>query len=235
MRNAFPIIFLAFALTAFTAQSCIPSIGSNKSEEKEHSSDSDDNGDHDSDPSTSAADKEDNPFAQLNKLADQLQESNTGAAEPINFREFKKSLPERLMGLDRKESSGETTGAMGFKVSTAKAIYRGDDGETLNVEITDVAGVGAAFLGMGLAAWATVEVDKETESGYERTTTFEGHKAFEKFDNNTERGEFAVIVEDRVIVSVKGRKVSMKKLKNAAEDIVDDIEDIAEKAAKSAE
>ena len=235
MRNALQPTFIALMLFAFLSQACLPNFGSNKSEEEEIESyeDSNDQGSQDADPNTSAADKSDNPFAQLNQLADQLQEGNANTPDPINFRELKKALPERLIGLDRKESSGETTGAMGFKISTAEATYRGDDDELLNVKISDVAGVGAALMGVGFAAWATMEVDRETESGYERTTTFEGHKAFEKYNNKTERGEFSVIVENRVIVEVKGRYISIKDLKKATEKVVDDIEDAAEDAVEA--
>jgi type II secretory pathway pseudopilin PulG len=42
---------------------------------------------------------------------------------------------------------------------------------------------------MGLAAWSIAEVDKETATGYEKTTKIDGNKAYEKYDNDQKDGE----------------------------------------------
>ena len=136
--------------------------------------------------------------------------------EPVNFREIKKILPESLAGFDLEKSEGQTSGAMGFKISTVKAEYEDGDG-SFDLEIIDVAGIGALVTGM--AAWANFDVDKESDDGYERTTTINGYKAYEKYNQRRERGEINLLIEDRFIISLKGRGVSERQLRQALDDI----------------
>lgn len=137
--------------------------------------------------------------------------------QPVNFRELKKAMPDNIAGLERTSNSGETTGAMGFKVSTAKSKYVDGD-KNIKVEITDVAGFGGALL--GLASWSQLEVDKESDDGYERTTTFNGHKAYEKYDGNRKRGELKLLFKERVVVQVTGRGIEMDDLKESTTKII---------------
>ena len=46
---------------------------------------------------------------------------NIEGKEPINFRDLKKALPRNLAGVDFEESEGQTTGILGFKISTTTA------------------------------------------------------------------------------------------------------------------
>lgn len=72
---------------------------------------------------------------------------------------------------------------------------------------------------MGMAAWSMAEVDKETKSGYEKTTRINGMKAYEKYDNDGKDGEINVIVADRFVVNVKGRNVTMDQIRNTLDDL----------------
>ncbi len=144
--------------------------------------------------------------------------------QPVNFRELKKVMPDNIAGLERTSNTGETTGAMGFKVSTAKSKYVDGD-QNIKVEVTDVAGFGGALL--GLASWSQLEVDKETDDGYERTTTFNGHKAYEKYDGKRKRGELKLLFNDRVVVQVTGRGVEMDDLKASTTKIIKGLEGVS--------
>lgn len=151
----------------------------------------------------------------LQEAMEEVQKALEGAGEAkevVDFRELKALLPESLAGLSRTSHTGEKAGAMGFKMSTASAEYREGDKE-MDVAIVDFAGVGAAMA--GVAAWATVEVDRETEEGYERTTMIEGYKGYEKYDRKNKSGQASVIVGSRFIVTVEGRNVSEKELSEA--------------------
>ncbi len=141
---------------------------------------------------------------------------NIEGKEPINFRDLKKALPRNLAGVDFEESEGQTTGILGFKISTVEATYQEDDA-TFEVTIVDVAGVGKLVKSM--AKWTEFEVDKETRNGYERTTEIEGHPALEKYDSQREKGETSVLVNDRFIISIKGKGVSERQMRNAVDDI----------------
>ncbi|HEB62347.1 MAG TPA: hypothetical protein ENI82_04260 [Bacteroidetes bacterium] len=130
--------------------------------------------------------------------------------ELTNFRELKKLMPDEIAGIEQSSNTGETSGAFGFKVSTAKAKYEDGD-QWVEIEIVDGAGIGFAMLGM--AAWTATEIDRETDDGYEKTTTFEGYKAYEKWNEKRQKAELAFLVNDRYIISVNARNVPMKKLK----------------------
>jgi roadblock/LC7 domain-containing protein len=104
---------------------------------------------------------------------------------------------------------------MGFKISTAEGRYRDDNG-SIEVNIIDVAGTGAL---MGMAAWSMIDMDKETDDSYEKTTKYKGNKAYEKYDSKNKDGEMAVIVGNRFVVTVKGNNVEFDKIKATLDDI----------------
>lgn len=159
-----------------------------------------------------------NGLEALQKLGEEAERmSKEGPKETVDPKLLKELLPADADGLKRKEASSEKSAAMGFGVSTAKASYRDDNGQDIDVNITDVAGMGVAL--MGMAAWSMASIDKETETGYEKTTEYKGHKAFEKYDTQSKNGEISVIVANRYIVQVEGRDVDMDKIKSVLDDI----------------
>jgi hypothetical protein len=152
----------------------------------------------------------------LQNVADEAEKmAKDGPKEVVDAKALKELLPADADGLPRTEASSEKTGAMGFKISTANAKYRDGD-SSIEVSIVDVAGTGAI---MGMAAWAMVDIDKEDGSGYEKTTKYKDHKAFEKYNTNDKDGEIAVLLANRFVVSVKGNNVSMDKIKATLDDI----------------
>ena len=144
----------------------------------------------------------------MKELANQAEEmQKKGPVATVDFRTLKELLPAEADGLARKEATGEKNGAAGFTVSTANGKYENEDGsETIDLSIID-AGGGAML--MGLAAWSMIEVDKETENGYEKTSTIGDNKSYEKYDTKDKDGEINLLVNKRFIVTAKGRGVSM--------------------------
>jgi len=136
--------------------------------------------------------------------------------EPINFREIKKVLPNRLAGMTMEDTEGQTRGFLGFKMSTVKGIYQSDDGQ-LNVKIVDVAGAGK--LVSKVANWTDLDVDKESKDGYERTTVIDGYQAYEKYDSRRQKGQVALLVDDRFIIDIQGKNITERQLRDAMNDI----------------
>ncbi|QMW06275.1 transposase [Spirosoma foliorum] len=154
----------------------------------------------------------------LKEMASQAEEmGKKGPVETVDFRKLKELLPSDADGLARKEATGEKNGTAGFTVSTATGKY-GNDDNSENIELAIIDGGGSAMM-IGLAAWSMLEIDKETENGYEKTTKMGDNKAYEKYDNASKDGEIAVLVNKRFIVSAKGHGISMDKIKAALEDI----------------
>ena len=149
----------------------------------------------------------------FSEMQEQAEKQKNLKVEPVDFRKLRDLLPEAVGNLERTEIEGQKGGAMGMSVSSSEAVYAGEEGRRLTVKLTDMGNVsGLAMMGLG---WAMIEIDKETSSGYERTTEYEGHKAHEKYDRDRERGEMQAVVAGRFVVEVEGRGVEMETVKAA--------------------
>ena len=155
------------------------------------------------------------------------------SVEPVDFRALKELLPETVAGWQRIEHEGQRSAAAGFTVSNASALYQPESGgyTTINIEITDTGGLGGVA-GMGMAAWLSMDVDRETDDGYERTTEYDGHPAYESFqarDGEIGSAQLNIVVEKRFIVQLSGADVSMEAVKNAAAQLdLDRLADLAD-------
>ncbi|MBI2571424.1 MAG: hypothetical protein HYV63_30825 [Candidatus Schekmanbacteria bacterium] len=150
-------------------------------------------------------------------LAQAMQQMNqaigqAAAVEPVDFRELKALMPETAAGLTRRSATGEKSAAFGMKISKVDAAYQAQGGGSAEVTVTDM-GTASGFAAVGAMAWTMVDIDRETETGYERTTTIGGHKGFERFENGSQSGNVQVFVASRFLVEVKGRGLSMENLK----------------------
>jgi len=153
----------------------------------------------------------------VNSLKDAFTTKKDGKEiEVVDFRELKKLMPDRISGMKQTSSTGEKTGMLGFKFATAQAEYEDGD-QSLDMSITDVAGIG--ILTASMAAWTNMDMDRETENGYERTTKIDGHPAFEKWDGDRKRGELSVFVDDRFIITIEGQNIAEKDLRKALDGI----------------
>lgn len=135
--------------------------------------------------------------------------------EPVDFRLLKSLLPESLPGMKRTSATGEKNAAMGINVSKAEAEYQaeGEKGR-IDLNITDMGSM-SGLAAMAAFGWAMTEIDRETDSGYEKTSTYGGFKAFEKYNKSNQDGEIQVLVGNRFSVEVKGYEVTMDQVKAA--------------------
>jgi len=212
-----PYTLLSFLiLCLFALWSC--GSGGDASTEKENSSTtSSDDGN-----SESSEEEQSGPFAAMEKAMKEVEsalEVSGGKVEPIDFRTLKEMLPETAAGLPRKSSEGEKAGTMGIKISTANADYSSEEGDkSLEISITDM-GYLSNTVALATAGWLMAEIDRETDNEYEKTTTFGGYKAFEKYNSQYNDGSLAVLVGERFIVQIDGNGVSMDEIKAAMEAI----------------
>ena len=138
--------------------------------------------------------------------------------ETVDFRRLRDLLPESASGIERTDASGERQAMGGFSVSQASGTYR-DEQRSLEIKIVD-AGAAGSFMALG-AVWMMAEVDRESSTGFERTTRFQGYPAFEKYDESGRRtgGKIEMVVGDRFFVTVEGRHVSMEEIRAAAGEL----------------
>jgi hypothetical protein len=105
---------------------------------------------------------------------------------------------------------------LGIQVSSTKAIYRGDGGQLLELEITDVGGASAL---MSMASWAAGEQDTQNANGFERSYRENGRMVHEVWDNGRMYGEYGVLIGNRFLVEISGEGNSINDLKGALSEI----------------
>lgn len=186
---------------------CIVGCGLDTSESSSSSSSSSD----DEKNIANAVEKSKNALQDL--LSDGKEDGKT--TEVINWRELKELLPNKINGLKLEDTEGQTTGMMGFKISNTKGVYKDDDSR-MNITVIDFGGVG--FLTKQFASWTELEIDSDTSEGYQRTIDYKGYKAFEEYNEKRKSGSFAVLIEDRFVLTIDGDDIEMDDLKDAIDD-----------------
>ena len=134
--------------------------------------------------------------------------------ETVDYKILKEMLPGDVAGLNRTEATGEKTSAMGMQISNANGRYSNDAGASMTIKITDIGSM-TGLAGMAAYAWAATEMDRESDTGYEKTSTFNGYKSHEKYDKSSKSGEISVLVGNRFVAEVSGNDVDMNAMKDA--------------------
>lgn len=143
-----------------------------------------------------------------------------GAKPVVDFREIKALLPKELAGGYQAEEGypkGQKSGAMGMAIAEAEGRYQKGD-SSLSVKVSDISGLGAMGA-MAHAAWASAEIDNESDDGYEKTTLIDGQKALEKYNVKDQDGELQVFVDHRFMVEIRGHNAKMDDMKAALKTV----------------
>ena len=147
-----------------------------------------------------------------------LMSGGTNAAAVVDFRELKALLPGALDGMKRTNASGEKSGAMGMTVAYAEGTYEAEAGGNIHVKISDNGGIGG-FMAFAQAGWAASEIDRESDTGFERTTKYGEHKAHEEYDNANKSGKVEILVGGRFMVEVNGNDIAWEAIQAAAKKV----------------
>jgi hypothetical protein len=136
--------------------------------------------------------------------------------QPVDFHELKAMLPTSLPGMQRGEAAGQSGEAMGMKGSSATARYSDGANASIRIEIADLGSLS------GLAALAgkfDPNIEKETDTGYERTKRVDGQLVHERYDRRAKGGAVGVLVASRFSVTVEGSGVDAAALTGALKAI----------------
>ena len=137
-----------------------------------------------------------------------------GAAsyDPVDFRKLREVLPQELAGFEKDESSGERNNMFGIAVSQVKQSFKTADGSRrVTFEVTDPGSLAGPF---ALAnVWLNIEMDKESSSGYEKTSTVNGRKLHEKWQKASKEGEATLVVGNRFLLEIGASGVEMNDVK----------------------
>ena len=106
-------------------------------------------------------------------------------------------------------------------MNSGQATYSDDGGKSVSVSIMDGAGeTGASMVAM-YAITLAMETEQQTESGYTKTTKFNGNRATvaENTYEDWVDSEITTLVSDSYIVSLKGSGLNLNELENVYNEI----------------
>jgi len=150
-----------------------------------------------------------------------LTQMNQGKTiEPMSGDAFKALLPADVPGMKRTDATVERNQAMGFDISEATGEYTsGENGESsIRITITDTGNMSGAMR-MGMVGWTMAQINRETDTGYEKTITYKGNKGIEEYNKNDKNGTVRLFVAERFLVEVEGDGVTMDTVKQALDKI----------------
>ncbi|HSN21518.1 MAG TPA: Yip1 family protein [Usitatibacter sp.] len=137
--------------------------------------------------------------------------------DPVQLDQLKPFVPEKFVGLARKDASADRSGVKGLMMAKAGATYADDEGKRrVELEVTDTGG--AAGL-MGLAAWMGVQGEHEDSHRREVTRTEGDRMVHEEVYKQGGRSEYTVVLGQRFIVSATGHGVDLDTLRSGVNDL----------------
>jgi hypothetical protein len=120
---------------------------------------------------------------------------------PVSFKKLIDYLPKNVEGMKASEPEGESAsaGPSGqWQYSEAKINFNGEQGQSANAGIFDYAHISLMYLPYQMLT--KMNVNKESTTGYERTTKMDGFPAYEEWNKNSKNSELTVLVGERFIV-----------------------------------
>lgn len=139
--------------------------------------------------------------------------SGTGTAVRVESAVLQTVLPTRVPGFRRVETTGGRGQDLAAAHSTARGRYEGRSGSSIEMSIQDLGNQGAA------TAWTRmgfrVERSKSGPGGVDRTWTYQGRPAAERYEAARKSGEIHVLSGGRFIVRISGTGVDAMALQQA--------------------
>jgi hypothetical protein len=129
------------------------------------------------------------------------------AVEPVSFREMMALFPE-LDGWEKAKPTGEKM-TTPFAVSTAGVVYTKED-KRIELKVTD-SGFNQMLL-MPYAMFLSAGYEKETATGYEKSTKVNGQPGWEKWSDRNKDGELNALVGKRFLLQIEGRDIEDTKV-----------------------
>ncbi len=153
-----------------------------------------------------------NPIAAFGQIQEAVKKAEQAAkesqemkpVEPVHFSKLIELLPKAPSGWTADgDPKGETTNAMGFKVSMAEQSFSAE-GKSLQVKITDGAFNAPLYTVITMAA----QFARESTEGYEKGVTLDGNPGVEKWRKEGGDAELNVVVGKRFFVEIQGSGIT---------------------------
>ena len=132
--------------------------------------------------------------------------------KPFAPEKLQSFVPETLGGLPRTAVEARTDSAMGLSFSSVQAEYAQDD-RSIEVKLQDIGAV--KMLAMGMAAWASSTVNRETQDEVERIYKKDGVAYKESYRKDGSQAELSMMLANGVMVDVNSQGMPMDAVKAA--------------------
>ena len=161
-----------------------------------------------------AAQKSGDPGKQMEAALGALGTAMSGGkgVEPVQLDALKPFVPEKFAGLPRTSQNADRSGVQGMMVAKIEAEYADQGGKRVDLEVVDTGG--AAGL-MGLASFMGVQGERETNDRRERTRKEGNRMVHEEESKSGGQNKYAVVLNERFVVSAEGAGVDLGTLKSA--------------------
>lgn len=155
----------------------------------------------------------------LQQAADDMNANSEGGdddGETMDAQALQDRLPDELAGLERVSSERNSMGAVGMQMATALAVYRGD-GKEIELRLSSGGGIMAG----PAMAFAMVDFDRATDTGFERTVEMYGFKGMQSYENDGggESADIMLIIDNRVFLQMESTGMSMDELEEALDEL----------------
>jgi hypothetical protein len=147
---------------------------------------------------------------QMAKGLEAMAGGGTGDVKPVNpvsFRDLQTVFPD-LDGWEKQKPTGERMTAP-FAFSQAEVRYEKGDA---NIELKIVDSGFNQLLLTPYAMFLQAGYEKETSSGYEKSTTVNGQPGWEKWNTDGKDGELNALVNKRFLMTIEGRNIDDMKV-----------------------
>lgn len=115
-------------------------------------------------------------------------------------------LPKSLPNMKRLSREAKKSGAIGKKTSRAEVSFEGENGEFVDISITDAVGI----KGMGAipdGEWTTKDVKEDTDSRFVSVEKKNGRRLYKEFNASPKKAVARLLVGDRFVVEVVGSEM----------------------------
>jgi hypothetical protein len=133
-------------------------------------------------------------------------------AKPFPPDQLQTFVPDQLGGMPRTSIEARTDSAMGLSFSSVEALYS-KDGQSINMKVQDIGAV--KVLAMGMAAWASTTMNRETADEVERVYQKDGVSYKEAYRKDGSHADYGIMLRNGLMVDVTANGVGMDALKTA--------------------
>jgi hypothetical protein len=140
---------------------------------------------------------------------------------PVDFRKLKEVVPAELAGVKRSSNEGEKINIGELNISQVNAQFQkaeaAENDPSVTLQIVDYAS--APEMGNVMTAWQQMNVDKESDNGFERTTKYKEQPAYETYQNEGKSGNVQIWVASRFYVNVQTTNLTAEQMKKLVESL----------------